>query len=152
MRGIGRAHWESRRIPACLEHPSTLVHTSQHLSTLVNACPQIPVIDGISMVKGMFWGGKRPVLKDENEDKEPQYCKHGDELCRNEPYSRRIRSFLHNLSRQYTKSCTQALYQNLRAELALVGNFDTIAVRVQNGCSRVHQGAICAGFSKCSKW
>ena len=27
-----------------------------------------------------------------------------------------------------------------------MGNFDTIAVRVQNGFKRVHQGAVCAGF------
>lgn len=30
--------------------------------------------------------------------------------------------------------------------VALHGNFDTIAVRAQNGCRRVHQGAVCAGF------
>ena len=29
---------------------------------------------------------------------------------------------------------------------ALHGNFDTIAVRVQNGCKRVHRGAVCADF------
>ena len=45
------------------------------------------------------------------------FCMAGNELCRNEPYSRRISSFLHNLLHQYAKICTQALYQNLRAEL-----------------------------------
>ena len=30
--------------------------------------------------------------------------------------------------------------------VALHPNFDTIAVRVQNGCSRVQPGAFCAGF------
>jgi len=74
------------------------------------------------------------------------FCMAGNELCRNEPYSRRISSFLQNLPPKQTKTCTHALYQNLRAELALVGNFDTIAIRVQNGCTRVHQGAVCAGF------
>ena len=68
------------------------------------------------------------------------YFKTGNELCRNERYSRRIGSFLHNPPPDKTKSCTQALYQNLRAELALHGNFDTIAVRVHfgaSGCKRV---------------
>ena len=32
--------------------------------------------------------------------------------------------------------------------MALQGNFDTIAVRVQNGFKRVHQGAVCAGFCR----
>jgi len=36
----------------------------------------------------------------------------------------------------------------IRSErVALHGNFDTIEVRVQNGCRRVHQGAVCAGFA-----
>ena len=35
-------------------------------------------------------------------------------------------SFLHNPSHLYTKSCTQALYQNLRAELCLVDDNDTM--------------------------
>ncbi len=41
----------------------------------------------------------------------------------------------------------QLMVQIPSERVALHGNFDTIAVRVQNGCRRVHQGAVCAGFA-----
>ena len=40
----------------------------------------------------------------------------------------------------------QLMIQIPSEQVALLGNFDTTAVRVQNGCKRVHLGAVCAGF------
>ena len=45
-----------------------------------------------------------------------------------------------------TANANAKIWVRIRSErVALHGNFDTIAVRVQNGCRRVHQGSVCAG-------
>ena len=110
------------------------VNTRQYLSTDTGKTSYL-------IREGREYGLKTGCVGTRTGDREGHFCKTRNELCRNEPYLRRISSFLHNLIHQQTNSCTQALYQNLRAELALHPNFDTIEARVHfgaNGCGQVH--------------
>ena len=72
----------------------------------------------------MKWGRKRGVMAGGTGARANRFCNPINELCRNERYSPQIGSFLHNPSCTHTKICTQALYQNLRAELELMAGFE----------------------------
>ena len=89
----------------------------QHLSTQVNTCQRIPAKRCICSGEDLKWGWKRGTMTGGIGGRTSHFCRTINGLCRNEPYSRWISSFLHNLYIQTIKSCTQALYQNSRAVL-----------------------------------
>ena len=116
----------------------------QHMSTLVNTCQRIPAKCCIWSGEDLKWCWKRSGMTGWIDGRANYFCMVGNELCRNEPYSRRISSFLHNLLHKYTKICTQALYQNLRAELELMAGFEpatsSLPTRAERPASPVFGG------------